>query len=298
MSNHHSNILIVDDEPDNRNIIAEYLDDKDYTFTMAEDGSIAWEILQEKPDTFKVILLDIMMPNMNGLELLTLIKNHAVLNSIPVILQTAKGSSEDIAKGIQAGAFYYLTKPFNEDVLVSIIETAISDHQRFQSLRDKVDKGAEMVGMMKSSKFEFKSLSEGNTLLEFISQACPEPGKVVLGLSELLINAVEHGNLGISYQLKSKLLESGTWQQEVEKRLTLDEYANRFVEVTFNRHEDQIIFSITDQGDGFDWKPYLQIDANRAADRHGRGIAMAGLMSFDSIEYKGTGNQVVATINL
>lgn len=298
MNNHHTNILIVDDEPDNRNIIAEYLDDKDYKFTMAEDGAIAWEILQENSEEFKAILLDIMMPDMDGLELLALIKNHAVLHSIPVILQTAKGSSEDIAKGIQAGAFYYLTKPFNEEVLVSIIETAISDQQRFQALQDKIDKGVEMFGMMKSAKFEFKSLSEGNTLLEFITKACPDPGKVVLGLSELLINAVEHGSLGISYKLKSQLLESGTWQQEIEKRLAQDEYAKRFVEVTFNRQEDQISFSITDQGDGFDWKPYLQIDASRAGDRHGRGIAMAGLMSFDSIEYKGTGNQVVATIKL
>lgn len=298
MNNHHTNILIVDDYPDNRKLIAEYLGDKDYKFTMADDGAIAWEILQEKPETFKVILLDIMMPKMNGLELLTLIKNHAVLHSIPVILQTAKSSSEDIAKGIQAGAFYYLTKPFNKEVVVSIVETAISDHQRFQALQDKVDKGVELFGMMKLSKFEFKSLSECSTLLEIISKACPDPGKVVLGLSELLINAVEHGNLGISYQLKSKLLESGSWQQEIEKRLAQDKYANRFVEVAFIRQEDQISFSITDQGDGFDWKPYLQIDANRAGDRHGRGIAMAGLMSFDSIEYKGTGNQVVATINL
>ncbi len=298
MNNENISILVVDDEPDNRNIIAENLEDEDYDLHFAEDGVIAWDLLQNSSTQFNVILLDIMMPNMNGLELLKLIKGDQALNYIPVILQTARGSTMDVATGIKAGAFYYLTKPFDEDILISIVKTALRDQQRFHSLQTELDKGTRTFNMMKSGTFEFKSLEDGNVIVGILAQACPEPGQAMLGLSELLINAVEHGNLGITYQLKTELLENDSWKQEIERRLAMDEYASRYVEVKFTRQADKISFTITDQGDGFDWQPYLQIDAARGSDSHGRGIAMAGMLSFDRIEYQGKGNQIVATLNL
>lgn len=293
-------ILVVDDEADNRDIIFEFLEDEGYDIHMAEDGAIAWDMLKNGTANFNAILLDIMMPNMNGLELLKLIKTDPdpTLYNIPVILQTAKGGSEDVATGIQAGAFYYLTKPFDDEVLISIVRTAVNDHQRFISLQTELDKGAKTFGMMKSGIFEFSNLEDGNTVAHFLAQACPNPAKTVLGLSELLINAVEHGNLGIGYRLKSELLNSSSWKQEIKNRLSQDKYARRIVQVEYDRQADKITFTITDQGNGFDWQPYMQIDAQRGGDNHGRGIAMAGIVSFDHIEYQGQGNQVKATINL
>lgn len=298
MSKDNISILVVDDEPDNRNIIAEYLEDEGYDIHFAEDGVIAWDLLQNSSTCFNIILLDIMMPNMNGLELMELIKGNQTLSNIPVILQTAKGGTIDVATGIKAGAFYYLTKPFNDDVLLSIVKTAIRDRQRFDSLQTELDNGTRTFGMMKSGAFEFKSLEDGKIVVSILAQSCPDPGKVMPGLSELLINAVEHGNLGITYKHKSELLESDSWEQEIKKRLSMDEYASRYVEVNFARHVDKISFTITDQGEGFDWQPYLQIDPARGEDNHGRGIAMAGMLSFDRIEYQGKGNQVVATLVL
>lgn len=291
-------ILVVDDEPDNRFIIEEYLEDEGYELQMAEDGAIAWKILQDESTQFDTILLDIMMPNMNGLEVLELIKAHDRLRDIPVILQTAKGSTDDIARGIQAGAFYYLTKPFSEDVLISIVRTAIRDRQRYKELQVELGKGHQTFGMMKSGTFQFRSLDEGKVVIHLLAQACPEPKMAILGLSELLINAVEHGNLGIDYNLKSQLLSNKTWEEEVGKRLSMEEYMTRFVEVEFNRSDESISFKITDQGEGFDWEPYMQLDARRGTDNHGRGIAMANMLSFDHIEYLGKGNEVIATINL
>lgn len=298
MNEPRAKILVVDDEPDNRFIIEEYLEDLGHDLIMAGDGVEAWDILQEQANSFDTILLDIMMPRMNGLELLAKIKASEQLRSIPVILQTAKGGSDDIAAGIQAGAFYYLTKPFSNEILLSIVETAIRDSRRYRSLEEEALKGASMFGMMKSGIFQFRSLDEGQIVLHTLAQACPEPSKAILGLSELLINAVEHGNLEIDYQLKSTLLENGTWDDEIKRRLADDKFANRYVEVEYERTSDSLIFTITDQGSGFDWQPFMQIDAARGSDNHGRGIAMANMISFDRIEYHGKGNQVRAVFNL
>ena len=62
------------------------------------------------------------------------------------------------------------------------------------------------------------------------------------------------------------------------------------------RREGCIEITVTDQGCGFDWQSYISLDEHRAFDSHGRGIAMARMMSFDTLEYRGCGNQVVGTI--
>ena len=84
---------------------------------------------------------------------------------------------------------------------------------------------------------------------------------------------------------------------EIERRLELPENSNKFVEVTFIRRDQAIDITVTDQGAGFNWQSFLTLDENRAFDSHGRGIAMARLLSFDNLEYRGCGNQVVCTIN-
>ena len=120
--------------------------------------------------------------------------------------------------------------------------------------------------------------------------------KVVTGLSELLINAVEHGNLAITYQEKSDLNKSGTLMDEIESRLGMDKYKSKIVDVEFKKSGANIEVSITDEGEGFDWKLYLEMSPDRMMDNHGRGIAMAGLLSFDGLDYLGCGNSVRATI--
>jgi len=110
-------ILIVDDEEFNVDIIMDYLEDGGYNLETAYDGSEAWEKLQAEPEYFDVILLDRMMPNMNGMEVLLKIKEHPVLKTLPVILQTALAAKNEVLEGMQAGAYYYLTKPFEEAML-------------------------------------------------------------------------------------------------------------------------------------------------------------------------------------
>jgi anti-sigma regulatory factor (Ser/Thr protein kinase) len=144
--------------------------------------------------------------------------------------------------------------------------------------------------------FRCRTLAESRDLASGLARGCPDPKRVVLGLQELLTNAVEHGNLGISYADKTRLVLENRWADEVEHRLTQPGYGQRTVTVTLAREAGDITLTIQDQGDGFDWRKYLEFDPERAFDPHGRGIAMARMMSFDALEYQGNGNTVVLKI--
>jgi anti-sigma regulatory factor (Ser/Thr protein kinase) len=102
--------------------------------------------------------------------------------------------------------------------------------------------------------------------------------------------------LAISYAEKSKLLQAGRWQDEVEARLENPLYAERKAKVKFLAEDDYIQLHISDEGAGFDWQPYLEFSPDRAFDPHGRGISMARMMSFDSLEYQGSGNEVLVRV--
>jgi CheY-like chemotaxis protein/anti-sigma regulatory factor (Ser/Thr protein kinase) len=297
MENNQAHILIVDDEILNLEIVSEYLSDG-YQISTAENGVIAWEMLENSPNEFDVILLDRMMPNMNGMEVLEKIKQHPILQHCPVIFQTAKASASDIAEGINAGAYYYLTKPFDENVLLSVTKTAVEDRLRYKEILDNLEQTNLTMGMLTSASFEFKTLDDARSIASLVSNACPEPAGIVMGLTELLINAVEHGNLGITYAEKSILNEQGTWVDEVNTRLQLVENINKTASVNFLRSPDYIEITVIDQGEGFDWKEYMDFDPDRVMDNHGRGIAVANKLSFSAVEYKGKGNEVCATLNI
>ncbi len=292
-----AHILIVDDEPHNIEIITEYLEEGNFRLSTAENGIQALEILESEPQSFDVILLDRMMPEMGGMEVLAKIKEHPVLTHCPVILQTARAAKEDILEGMQAGAYYYLTKPFEENMLFSVVDTAVRDRLQYKELQHQLEEKNLALGLINSASFSFQSLDQAQSLVSLVANACPEPSKVIMGLSELLINAVEHGNLGISYDDKTLFNERGTWLEEVEKRLQLEANKNKFATLEFQRGDSEIKIVVKDQGSGFDWQPYLQMSADRAMDNHGRGIAMAGMISFSRVEYQGNGNEVHAFVD-
>ncbi len=102
--------MVVDDHPDLVEILRITLESKGFNVRCAYSGKELLAVLEkEKPD---LILLDIMMPQMDGLEVLTRLKENPDTASIPVIFLTAKGQPEDVIKGYERGAEYYITKPF------------------------------------------------------------------------------------------------------------------------------------------------------------------------------------------
>lgn len=293
----HLQILVVDDEPLNLEILAEYIEDESHIPICAESGEEAWEIIQSGKHNFSAILLDRMMPGMDGLELLKLIKKEEQWKYIPVIMQTALSDKGAVNEGLQAGAFYYLTKPYDKATLLSILNSALDDFVHLKS--DQIPEPETQTSELSlPCKLTFQTLDEANSLIDQIVTAFPEKQELRMGLSELMINAIEHGNLGISYQDKSRLNSEGLWSQEVSNRLTQDHYKSRFAELSIAETDTGLKFHIKDQGDGFDWHEFLELSPERAFDSHGRGIAMAKMVCFSSIEYMGCGNEVVAIIEL
>ena len=109
-------ILVVDDNVDVARVTASTLSARGYGVVIATDGQRALELVEERhPDC---ILLDIMMPHMSGLEVLSRLKGNPATAAIPVILITAKSRDEDVLCGYKEGADYYITKPFSSQQLL------------------------------------------------------------------------------------------------------------------------------------------------------------------------------------
>jgi CheY-like chemotaxis protein len=291
-------VLVIDDNPLDRKLLLHHLTTHGYEVDLAEDGAEAWELLQSDPRRFQVLLLDRSMPRMSGLELLALIKQSSRLRMLPVILQTAAARREQMLEGIRAGAYYYLTKPFDVEMLLSVIATAANDYEHYRELQQEARRGLQALVLLHEAVFTLQTLDEAHALGAVLANACPDPEAAVIGLTELLLNAVEHGNLDISYEEKSILNANGTWKAEVERRLALEGNAGKRVEVRFSREAGRIRFTIRDDGRGFDWRKFLEVEPNRAFDTHGRGIAMANRVTFSSLEYLGCGNVVTGTVDL
>jgi len=298
MSKEQPRILIVDDDDLNLDVLIECLKDEPYELVQAHDGVQALDLLRHDRKGFDAMVLDRMMPGMNGLEVMTALKADETFKWIPVVMQTSAASPSEICEGMEAGVFFYLTKPFDQKVLIRMVSAAVEEGLKWQSLALNLRVQVKTIGCLQQGRFRVQTVEEAYDLALLVAQACPNPEKVAFGLNELIVNGVEHGNLQIGYEEKTKLQKTDQWEEEIARRQISPEYAHKFVEVTFERHPDRIQLTVTDQGLGFDWSDYQEIKPERLLESHGRGIAMAKALSFDHIEYVGPGNRVFCVVKL
>lgn len=285
-------LLVVDDEPLNCEIIADFLDDERYDLSFAGDGMAALEALEAAPERFDAVILDRRMPRMDGMELLRRLRADARFDSLPVVMQTAAGEPAEVAEGLAAGAWYYLAKPYTGAALNRIVRAALYDRKNRQELARVGQELQGTLNLLRRAGFDFRTPDEARMLAVTLARLCADETSVAMGLSELMLNAVEHGNLGIGYQEKSALIEAGTWQEEIERRLADPAQAPRSAVLEIERDGEWLYFTIRDRGKGFDWREYLELSPARAFDSHGRGIAMARMLAFAALEYQGSGNTV------
>lgn len=291
-------ILVVDDEPFNLEIIGDVLDDPIYAVTKADNGLKAWEWLTSATMLPHLLILDRMMPVMDGMELLRRVKADPRFIDIPVIMQTAAASAEQVAEGIAAGAWYYLPKPYAPADLLTIVRAALADVAEQQAITAASRHRDAVLLLLDEAEFGLRTLEDARLLSAALASLCPDPARAALGLSELMVNAIEHGNLGIGYDEKAEMRRNGDWESAVESRLADPVLGARRARVRLRREADALFFTIVDQGAGFEWARYVDFDPERAFDPNGRGIAMARHACFASIDYKGCGNEVVARVSL
>lgn len=131
-----AHILIVDDVPANLQILNVHLADEGYDVIESQSGRQALEILEQNPDAIDLILLDVIMPDMTGLEVLAQLKRNPLTEHIPVILVTANSEDNSVAQGLDLGAFDYIIKPYSLVVLLARVRAALREKER-QDLLEK-----------------------------------------------------------------------------------------------------------------------------------------------------------------
>lgn len=203
--------------------------------------------------------------------------------------------TDDPATGTRAD--FVLPNDVDIESIMSVLRAAKEFHDQVMSLRADVARRKSAIGTIVNGQFVLRTLNEARNLATMIALACPNSDLVAVGLQELLINAVEHGNLEISAAMKQDLLLEGRWREEVEARLEDPAYIDRVVILSFQRSERIISMTIQDDGQGFDYASYIS-NTSPVDGYRGRGIAMARDLSFTSITYHGAGNLVEATIVL
>lgn len=286
-------ILIVEDDPIFLEIICELLAGCGYRYDAAIDGAEALDMLMTQPvETYSAIFSDIEMPTMSGLELLQEVKSQEAFAQIPFVLQTSHTDSAIIKRGIEGGAYYYLTKPLQPKVVCQVLNAAIADSAKHKALLSQIENYKSGLQLIKQGRFTLQTPEEAKQLATTLCHLSTQPSKTSMGIFELVQNAIEHGNLGITYDEKSALLKNRTLPQEIRRRLQQPDLQERYVTVDYHSEGEQKILLITDMGDGFDFEQYLDFNPERLLDVHGRGIMMARVNGFQEIEYSNQGRTV------
>jgi len=149
----NATILIVDDEQRMRTLIKDFLLKKDYEVIEAKDGEEALEIFNEKQNAIDLILLDVMMPKLDGWSVLRQIRQTS---NVPIVMLTARGEEQDELFGFELGASEYISKPFSPKILVARVEAIL---KRTSDKQNKVSEygGIEIDEDRKNCKSRWKS---------------------------------------------------------------------------------------------------------------------------------------------
>jgi signal transduction histidine kinase len=166
-------ILIVDDMPENCKLLGNLLKEHGYNPAVAPNGQRALDFVKnKKPD---LILLDVMMPELDGFQVCKRLKQDVSTKEIPIIFLTAKVEKNDIIQGLELGAVDYVDKPFNEKELI----TRVNTHIALKTTRDQLQKTVEALQ---------ESNATQNKLFSLISQDLGNIFSGLIGLADLLSN--------------------------------------------------------------------------------------------------------------
>ncbi len=286
-------ILIVEDDHASRLFLESLLESNNYDFRSAENGIEGLNVFDEyNPD---IVLSDIKMPIMDGLELLEAIRDKN--SDAIVVIITAFGSENYAIQALHLGANNYLKKPVSSQELLRLLKkykAIISGKYSPESLPGKLINRTFSVEF-KSEYTKIPKIVDKIMIESAIDINDSEKVNIELGLVELITNAIEHGNLGISYIEKQLALDDGKLSELFDERVHNEKFKNRNVKVDFFTDEEKYQWTITDDGEGFNWKSIPDpTDQEHILELNGRGIFISNFL-FDKIEYFGKGNVVIAT---
>lgn len=178
-------ILIVDDVSDNIQVAMNILREENYQFSFASDGVEALSLVEE--EKFDLILLDVMMPQVDGFEVCQRIKEKPKNKDVPVIFLTAKADVDAIEKGFEVGAVDYIVKPFHASELLARVNTHIELYHSRLMLKDaniQLDKKAKLQGIRLKAELEENQREMIYALMEMMECTSDETGQHIRRVAE------------------------------------------------------------------------------------------------------------------
>ena len=167
---------------------------------------------------------------------------------------------------------------------------------QLQGFATSIERQRRSIKHSNAAQLNFKDPLEARIAVEFFAALFPDSKRAKLGMMELFMNAIEHGNLGIASEHKHQMLADGSLMLEIASRLMSPERQSKRVHVHYKKLADRVEVNIRDDGEGFNWRPYVSHDFIDAHQRlNGRGIIVAKSIAFDELAYSEAGNEVVAT---
>jgi DNA-binding response OmpR family regulator len=294
-------ILLVDDEPLVREELGGFLEDEGYRVLRAADGEEGLDAFRAyRPD---MVITDARMPRREGLDLARAILEE--VPNVPITMITGHGSEAMAISALRLGISDFIKKPVQIADLLAALDRMES---AARSAKERIDLGGALPAGVRLVRHTTQYVL-GNDVAEipsFVKVLVSEVAADIdarrrdglqLALREILLNAVEHGNLEVSYEEKTQATEAGTLDRLLSERRRDPRLADRKVTVDATRTPREIEVQISDEGSGFDWRgiPDPTDPANLLLG-HGRGVLLAHL-SVDRLSFSETGNRVTLFLN-
>ncbi len=282
-------ILVVDDSPMDRRLAGGILAKRGFEVVYAADGKAALDSMAESVPS--LVVTDLQMPEMDGLTLVA--ESRRQHPSVPIVLMTAHGSADTAMLALKTGAASYVPKRALATDLVETITAILAlseDVERISTVdpleirtlslevRSSMEAIGDVVGQLESHLVQLS--------------LCDDTGVIQVGvaLREALVNAVVHGNLEVSSKLHE---ESPTRFFEVVKERQADErYRNRIVRVTATYSPAEVVYTIKDDGTGFDTASLPDpTDLDNLDKPSGRGLMLIRTF-MDEVTWTEKGNEI------
>jgi|CXWL01.1.fsa_nt_gi DNA-binding response OmpR family regulator len=290
-------LLLVDDDPMARSFALTALSRLGLSVQAVPSGDEALSVWDRvHPD---LALLDVHMPGIDGLTLTRRIKER--WPHCPVVLMTGMSDEETAITAVKAGAYDFLKKPFNFEELSHVMNRAVAHVRLEHETRLKALPIERLTMTLAVDNVPEQVMAVLNFLLKDVSWylGSRQLFHIRMALQELLLNAIEHGNLGISGIEKEAAIDHEQYDLLVEQRRQEERYRHRRVQIDWRLDlvAGQIQFRIVDEGEGFDWRRYLsdQIEREEQPVGSGRGIFLVKNAVAD-FSYNEQGNAVSITV--
>jgi CheY-like chemotaxis protein/anti-sigma regulatory factor (Ser/Thr protein kinase) len=282
-------VLVVDDQEALRSLLARLLEREGFDPVQAEDGAHAVELYRSESPL--VVVSDIMMPRMDGLALLNEIRR--IDRNATVILMTGQGNEDVLLKALRGGASNFFKKPFNVRELIEEIRKVVDF--RLEAARSSL-----FSPLLVEETKRFVMPRADSPFFPIINQItlqlpCLLPPEDILnlkiGIEEVITNAIEHGNLGISFEEKNKAIQEGRLAELIADKGRESDAAGRVVQISSRLTSDIFEIQIRDDGRGFDWRTLPAVEPENLLAFNGRGIFLTKIY-FDEVTYNDAGNEV------